>query len=185
MLVAREKKFFEAAKLNPSDADATRIVRRIDELFGIDAQARHRTRPRRAPCPAVGSGQAVGGSDPREVEAARDASLPSSALGKAANYTLSLWGKLTRFLEHPELELSNNLAENSMRPVALGRKNWIHVGTARPARKVAAILSIRGKLPANEIPIREYLAGVLPGLADKVRSATRSTNAAAWAAARQ
>jgi hypothetical protein len=42
-------------------------------------------------------------------------------LGKAANYTLSLWGKLTRFLEYPELELSNNLAENSMRPVALGR----------------------------------------------------------------
>jgi hypothetical protein len=53
-----------------------------------------------------------------EAEAARDASLPSSALGKAANYTLSLWRKLTRFLEHPELELSNNLAENSMRPVA-------------------------------------------------------------------
>jgi transposase len=56
-----------------------------------------------------------------EVEAARDASLPASALGKAANYTLSQWRKLTRFLEHAELELSNNLAENSMRPVALGR----------------------------------------------------------------
>jgi hypothetical protein len=46
-------------------------------------------------------------------------------LGKAANYTLSLWRKLTRFLEYPELELSNNLAENSMRPVALGR-NYVH-----------------------------------------------------------
>ena len=59
----------------------------------------------------------------QEVQAARDASLPSSALGKAANYTLSLWRKLTRFQEYPELELSNNVAENSMRPVALGRKN--------------------------------------------------------------
>ena len=76
------------------------------------------------------------------VEAARDASLPSSALGKAANYTLSLWRKLTRFLEHPELELSNNLAENSMRPVALGRKNWIHIGSQQAGPKVAAILSI-------------------------------------------
>ena len=47
----------------------------------------------------------------------------------AANYTLSQWRKLTRFLEHAELELSNNLAENSMRPVAVGRKNWIHIGS--------------------------------------------------------
>ena len=70
-----------------------------------------------------------------EVEAARDASLPSSALGKAANYTLSLWRKLTRFLEHPELELSNNLAENSMRPAALDRKNWIHIGSPTSRQK--------------------------------------------------
>ena len=49
--------------------------------------------------------------------------LPASALGKAASYTLSLWDKLTKFLEHPELELSNNSAENSMRPVVVGRKN--------------------------------------------------------------
>jgi hypothetical protein len=47
--------------------------------------------------------------------------LPASALGKAARYTLALWPRLTRFLEYPEQELSNNLAENSMRGVALGR----------------------------------------------------------------
>jgi len=48
--------------------------------------------------------------------------LPKSVLAKACNYTLTLWTRLTRFVEHPELELSNNLAENSMRPVALGRR---------------------------------------------------------------
>ena len=51
--------------------------------------------------------------------------MPSSALSKACQYTLTLWEKLTRFLEYPELELSTNLAENSMRPVELGRKNWM------------------------------------------------------------
>jgi transposase len=116
------RKFFEAAKLNPSDVAATRMVAQIDDLFGVDAQARelnldyaarHALRLERAQ-PLV---EIIRG----EVEAARDACLPSSALGKAANYTLSLWGKLIRFLEYPELELSNNLAENSMRPVALGR----------------------------------------------------------------
>jgi len=87
------RKFFEAAKLNPSDVAATRMVARIDDLFGIDAQARelnldHAARQalrleRAQPLVEVIRG---------EVEAARDASLPASALGKAANYTLRSGG---------------------------------------------------------------------------------------------
>jgi hypothetical protein len=41
-----------------------------------------------------------------------------------------MWPKLRRCFDYAEVELSNNLAENSMRPVALGRKNWLHVGRA-------------------------------------------------------
>jgi transposase len=55
----------------------------------------------------------------KQIEAARSTALPGGALAKACNYTLTLWPKLSRFLEYPELELSNNLAENSMRPVAI------------------------------------------------------------------
>ena len=51
-------------------------------------------------------------------------SLPQSALGKGCRHTLNMWEKLVRCLEHEQVELSNNLAENSMRPVAVGRKNW-------------------------------------------------------------
>jgi transposase len=177
------RKFFEAAQLNPCDVTATRIVGLIDDLFGIDAQARkqnldHAARQalrleRAKPLVEVIRGQ---------IEAARDASLPSSALGKAANYTLSLWRKLTRFLEYPELELSNNLAENSMRPVALGRKNWIHVGSQQAGPKVAAILSIVESCRRLKIPVREYLAAVLPGLADiSIRRLVELTPSA-WAA---
>jgi transposase len=177
------RKFFEAAKLNPSDAAATRMVARMDDLFGIDAQARvqkldhtarHALRLERA--------QPLVEIIRREVEAARDASLPASALGKAANYTLSLWRKLTRFLEYPELELSNNLAENSMRPIALGRKNWIHVGSRHAGPKVAAILSIVESCRRLQIPIREYLASALPGLADRSVQRLAELTPAAWAA---
>jgi len=49
---------------------------------------------------------------------------------------------LTRLLKYPELELSHNLAETSMRSVALGRKNWIHVGSPQAGRKLAAIFSV-------------------------------------------
>jgi hypothetical protein len=47
--------------------------------------------------------------------------LPKSAAGQACSYTLAIWTRLTRFLGYPELELSTNLAENSMRPIANGR----------------------------------------------------------------
>ena len=68
--------------------------------------------------------------------------LPKSAAGQAASYALSLWSKLTLFLMHPELELSNNLAENSMRPIAIGRKNWLHLGSQQAGPKIAAIFSV-------------------------------------------
>ena len=180
------RKFFEAVQLNPTDAVATRIVGLIDDLFGIDAvareqnfdhAARHALRLEWAP-PLVG---VIRG----EIEGARDASLPASALGKAANYTLSLWRKLTRFLEYPELELSNNLAENSMRPVALGRKNWIHVGSQQAGPKVAAILSIVESCRRLKIPIREYLAAILPGLADTSIQRLAELTPTAWAAVKR
>ena len=177
------RKFYEAAKLNPSDTTAMSIVARIDELFAIDAQAReqnldhtarHALRLERAK-PLLEIIR-------KEIERARAAALPSSALGKAANYTLTLWQKLTRFLDYPELELSNNLAENSMRPVALGRKNWIHVGSKEAGPKVAAILSIVETCRRMKTSLRDYLADVLPGLADISIQRLAELTPAAWIA---
>ena len=98
----------------------------------------------------------------RKIEAAQSVALPSSAPSKACQYAVTLWRRLTRFLEYPELELSNNLAENSMRPVALGRKNWIHIGSPQAGPKVAAILSVVESCRRLKLPAREYLAAVLP-----------------------
>ena len=116
-----------------------------------------------------------------EIEAIQREGLPASALGKAARYTLALWPKLVRFLEHPEIELSNNLAENSMRPVVLGRKNWIHLGSQEAGPKVAAILSVVESCRRVKIPIRDYLADVLPGLADRPMPQIKYLTPAAWA----
>src|SRR4051794_6103159 len=74
--------------------------------------------------------------------ALKKTALPKSAAGQAANYTLSFWSKLTVFLKHTELELSTNLAENSMRPIAIGRKNWLHLGSKEAEPKIAAIFSV-------------------------------------------
>jgi hypothetical protein len=119
------------------------------------------------------------------MEAVQVDRLPASALGKAVSYTLSLWHKLTRFLEHPELELSNNLAENSMRGVALGRKNWIHLGSEQAGPKVAAILSVIESCRRMKLPVREYLSSVLPGLSNRSIQSVGELTPAAWAASRR
>jgi transposase len=117
-------KFFDAVKLNPKDQAAIGIVAQMDQLFAIDVQARaqkltqsdrHLLRQQQAP-PLLEQIK-------KAIEAARVQALSGSALAKACNYTLTLWSRLTRFLDYPQLELSNNLAETAVRPVALGRKN--------------------------------------------------------------
>lgn len=180
------RKVFDAVKLNPDDRMAAQLVARIDELFSVDAEARDAGMD-------LAARHALRGERSRplleamrkEMEAAKAAVLPASALGKAASYTLSLWHKLTRFLEHPALELSNNLAENSMRPVVLGRKNWIHVGSEKAGPKVAAILSVVESCRRLGLPVREYLSSVLPGLGNMPVQRVSQYTPAAWAASRR
>ena len=96
--------------------------------------------------------------------------LPKSALGGAVNYTLNMWAKLWSCFEHAEVELSNNVAENSMRPVALGRKNWLHVGSVKSGPKVAAILSVIESCRRLDVPVKDYLLAVLPGMSQRKHS---------------
>jgi transposase len=179
------RKFFDAVKLNPDDCVAAQMVARINELFAVDAEARNagmdhaarhalRQERSRPVLDRLGS----------EMDTAKASVLPSSALGKALNYTLSLWRKLVRFLEYPEIELSNNLAENSMRSVVLGRKNWIHVGSEEAGPRIAAILSVIESCRRLAIPLREYLASVLPGLANTSIQRIHGCTPAEWAASR-
>lgn len=177
------RKFFEAHQLSPDESVAKGIVILIDQLFAIDAQARAQNCDLAAR-DALRQEQARPLLDQikEAIEAARRQALPSSKLGNAITYTLGLWEKLTRFLDFPELELSNNLAENSMRPIALGRKNWIHIGSPQAGPKVAAILSIVETCKRLRIPVREYLASVLPGLGDVSIQRVAELTPAAWAA---
>ncbi len=177
------RKFFEAHQLSPGESVAKGIVILIDQLFRIDAEARAQNCDLAAR-DALRQQQSRPLLDAikQAIEAARGQALPSSKLGNACAYTLELWTKLTRFLDYPELELSNNLAENSMRGIALGRKNWIHIGSPQAGPKVAAILSIIETCRRLQIPARKYLAAVLPGLADVSIQKLADFTPAAWAA---
>ena len=73
--------------------------------------------------------------------------------------------ELTRFLDHPVIELSTNWAENSMKLIAIGRRNWLHLGSKEAGPKIAAIFYIVESCRKLCVPIRQYLADVLTGLA--------------------
>ena len=88
--------------------------------------------------------------------------------------------KLTCFLDHPQLELSNNVAENSMRPVAIGRKNWIHIGSEQAGPRVAAIMSVVESCRRLKIPVRDYLGTILPGLANTPIQRVPELTPTAW-----
>jgi transposase len=101
-------------------------------------------------------------------------------LAKTCN--LTLWTRLSRFLEHSQLELSNNLAENAIRPVALGRRNWIHIGSKEAGPRIAAILSVVETCRRLKIPVRDYLCAILPGLANFPINRIAELTPVAWAA---
>jgi hypothetical protein len=80
--------------------------------------------------------------------------------------------------------LYNNLAENSMRPVAIGRRNWTHIGHEKTGPRIAAILSIVETCRRLKISVRDYLAAVLPGLANMSIQRLPDLTPTAWAANR-
>ena len=126
--------YVDAVKVNPADAEAQNMVLRVDALFLVDREA-SRLGLTAAERQVFRAEQARTWLD--EIrETARSLvtrKLPRSKLGEALTYTLKQWEKLARCVEDGEVELSKNLAENSMRPWALGRKNWLHVGSVQAA----------------------------------------------------
>jgi transposase len=175
------RKFVDAVKVNPQDAAAVKMVTRMDALFLVDRHARqqHLGVEERL---ALRREHAESWAEEirQECLALSKTALPKSALGQAAAYTLNMWTKLRRCFDYAEVELSNNLAENSMRPVALGRKNWLHVGSAQAGPKVAAIISVVESCRRLGVPVKDYLLSVLPGMNQRKLSEVARLTPAHW-----
>jgi transposase len=91
---------------------------------------------------------------------------PSSDMAKAANYCLNHWTALTRFLDDGRLSPDNNLCEQQLRDVALGRKNYLFAGSHDAARRMAALYSLMRTCAQHEVPPLAYLTDVLRKIAN-------------------
>ena len=86
---------------------------------------------------------------------------PKSPIAQAVAYTLSRWKKLTVYIEHPFLEIDNNLVENAIRPTVIGRNNYFFSGSHESAQRAAMFYSFFGSCKMNDVNPQEWLADVL------------------------
>lgn len=85
---------------------------------------------------------------------------PSSPLGKAIAYSLPRWEGLSAYAMHGQIEIDNNLAENSIRPLAIGRKNFLFAGSHQAAEMTAAMYSFMATCKRNRVDEFEWLKDV-------------------------
>jgi transposase len=89
---------------------------------------------------------------------------PGSATMKAIDYSLNRWGELTHFVDDGDVPISNNWVENHIRPIALGRSNWLFAGSLRAGKRAAAIMSLLHTARINGHEPYAYLKDVLERL---------------------
>lgn len=104
-----------------------------------------------------------------------------SATARAIDYSLNRWAALTRYLDDGELPIDNNWVENRIRPIALGRQNWLFAGSLRAGKRAAAVMSLIHSSKLNGLDPCAYLRDVLERLPTQPASRIAELLAHLWA----
>ena len=159
--------FVDAAKVSPLDPVAPQIIARFGQLYAVEKEARdQRLSPEaRRALRQTKSAPEMAALKTRLLEI-RQQIPPGGKLAQACDYVLGQWSRLEVFLSDGVVEIDNNWCEGAIRPLALGRKNWLHVGSPEAGPKIAAIASIVETCRRLDINLIEYLLDVLPKLGE-------------------
>ncbi len=151
------RRFVEALM---TDTSAALLVALIQQLYqveraaaGLDPDAR-RARRQDQSVPLLARIDGVRQDLARTV-------LPKSPLGDAVRYLTNQWTALQRFVDDGRLAIDNNRAENPLRVVAVGRKNWLFAGSLEGAHRAALLYSLVQSCKLVDVPPFEYLKDVL------------------------
>ena len=155
------RRFFEAIQALPRseqkrETAAHEIVRRIDALYAVEREIKalapdgRTARRQQKAVPLLNSLHAFAAS-------LRQDTLPSGKLGEALAYLIKQWPKLIRYVEDGRLAIDTNLAENAIRPFAVGRRNWLFSDTVKGAKASAALYGIIESAKANGLEPYAYL----------------------------
>ncbi len=158
------RKFFDVHEANGSPI-AKEALDRIGALYGVEAEARGKPPDERRRLRQERSKPLLDALHDW-LSSTRPKLSQKTDLAAAIRYTLSRWKALTRFVADGRLEIDNNAAERSIRPLALGRKNYLFAGSDKGGERAAAVYSLIETAKLNSIDPEAYLRDVLSRIAD-------------------
>ena len=156
------RKFFElhAANQNPIAAEA---LLRIGELYAIEARVRDLGDDARQRLRAEETVPKLHAMHDW-LQLTRKSVANGGSLAKAMDYSLKRWSALSRYAHSAHLPIDNNPVENVIRPIAVGKKNWLFTGSERAGRRAAAIQSLLATARLNDVEPAAWLKDTLEKL---------------------
>ncbi|MBA7540612.1 IS66 family transposase ISPto8 [subsurface metagenome] len=164
--MAHARRYFDKSLLNDKERSEW-MLNQIQRLYKIEALARDNHYPYEE---RYNLRQREANPILNEIKAWLDTKalqvLPKSAIGKAIGYMLGRWKYLKRYVEDGRFEIDNNLIENAIRPVALGRKNYLFAGSHNGAKRSALIYTLVANAKLQGLEPFAYMRDVLSQIAD-------------------
>lgn len=165
--MAHTRRKFDKSLINDPDR-ASHMLSMIQNLYEVERKAREEglTHDQRKELRQEVSVPILGEMETWLKDQLTDV-LPKSSIGEAIQYTLKQWKRLVKYTEDGRWEIDNNLVENSIRPVAVGRKNYLFAGSHEGARRAAMIYSFLGTCKINDVEPFSWLKDVLTRIPDQ------------------
>jgi transposase len=157
------RKFFDAQ--NSSPRDAHQILDWIRQLYDVEERARELSADARRKMRVAEAAPVLDRIDTRLAELEQRA-LPKSVLAKAVSYARNQWQALCRYTEDGRLSIDNNVSERTLRHQAIGRKNWLFLGSEQAGPRAAVLFTILAGAKRHRIEPWTYLRELLLRLHD-------------------
>jgi hypothetical protein len=161
-LAHARRKFFDLHKANQSPM-ALEALNRIAVLYAIEAEGKDLNIEERKCLRAEKSLPQLAALHAWLLDT-RTQTASGGGSAKALNYSLKRWTPLSRYADSGHLPIDNNPVENCIRPIALGKKNWLFVGSERAGRRAAAIQTLLGTAKLNGLNPAAWLKDTLEKL---------------------
>ncbi len=160
------RKFFEANEAGYSVAEG--ILNLLRNLYTLEREAKQRSEAKDSEASLFNERKRARRLSANLVKefftmctAIQGGEIPGSPLAKAVNYALNQRESLEKFLKDPRLNIDNNPAENVIRPLALGRKNWLFAGNEAGGKHLAMLAGLAATCHKNNVNFRRWLEHIL------------------------
>lgn len=171
------RKFVES----PQTPFVQSVLKQIAQLYKIEKSIKGQSPEQRAECRKAQSAPIL-----EKIKAMLEAEQPNvfkdSKIAKAIYYTLAHWDGLTKYLEYGRFEIDNNGVENAIRPIAIGKKNFLFFGSPDSGQNSAVIYTIIETCRKLNVNPSEYLGAVLQALPNLKNTEISEWTPAQWQA---